>query len=222
MWTSSAAYSVGTLRTPMNCPTQESLADHQRIQHTMAKCARCGKVFTRETSRRLHTRTCGYGISKQQALDREPLPCPVCRNSFPKGAKFNIHVRLCKARVLREEKKQDLKCHKCQREFSSDKVRVRRQTNCQGGDFSAETMENKTCDKCHKIFKSKALREEHGECDRVRKRAGSIENRTCSRCRKVFPRTWSCQRHMKRCEGGLSLVTSHQPAADRTSFQASS
>jgi hypothetical protein len=32
-------------------------------------------------------------------------------------------------------------------------------------------MKNKTCDKCHRIFKSKTLREAHGQCDGVRKRA---------------------------------------------------
>ncbi|KAJ5997935.1 hypothetical protein N7499_005668 [Penicillium canescens] len=32
-------------------------------------------------------------------------------------------------------------------------------------------MKNKTCDECHRIFKFKALREAHGQCVGVRKRA---------------------------------------------------
>jgi hypothetical protein len=51
---------------------------------------------------------------------------------------------------------------------------------------------------------------------KLAKRADSLENRTCSRCGKVFPRAWSCHRHIKHCEGGLYLMTSHQLAADRT------
>jgi hypothetical protein len=130
-------------------PTKQSLAEHLRIQHTSSKsCTRCGKIFTRKSSRRLHVRTCGYGISKKHALDREPLPCLVCKKPFPKVAKYNIHVRLCKARGLRDERRQDIKCHKYQpgNNHNSSPPGTR-QTNCQGGDVSEETMENKICDK---------------------------------------------------------------------------
>lgn len=94
--------------------------------------------------------------------------------------------------------------------------RLRHEKTCRGSGSLENTMVSETCHLCQRILKTKALREQHVNCDGIRKQAGCIENRACTKCGKVLPRPWGTVRHMKGCQGGMSLVTSQRHSLERS------